>query len=643
LCHAIKRNCSVGNYGILSCRSRGGIIVKQFFGYLIIIAFFPLLYLLGEKIWEEVDQAKTQQQQIEEQVQLPETQTQLPVRMLDRNGSLFNEDYVEWRVPTPLNEMPEIVKQLFILSEDRDFYQHIGFDFSAIMRAVIANAGQNSIRQGGSTITQQLVRSLYLSEEKTYERKLMEIFYAYELEKMYDKDKILEMYLNEMYFANQVYGIGGAATYYFNKPLQDLSVAEIAFISAIPNNPSLYDPVTNFGNTKARQERLIDLLAKENIITADEANTYKNEPIRLNIKRKTQKFPAYSTYVLHELKELIAENEGYADRLRKATPDAKKVVQKELDERINELLHSGIIIHTALNPQKQDGDEKAIDSFLSVQNNLQASAVVIDNSNREIVSIYGGKDYKKFDFHRAYQAPRQPGSSFKPLIVYAPLFETANYSPSSIVSGGNICIGNFCPQNYGGAVYGNVTIATAFKYSLNTAALRLFTKVGIDTAFQYLNQFRFESIEEKDKNYSAALGGLTYGVTALEMADAYTSFIDGSYTRAHAIRKVTDQDGNILYQWPTERKQIWSEQTVQYMRTLLGEVVRSGTGKGIFANSSYIGAKTGTTNDYRDFWLAGLSNEYTAAVWLGYDQPKSMQQLEKAQIHFKIFNRIMNQ
>ena len=615
--------------------------MKQFIGYVIIICFFPLIYLLADKIWEEAAQTQAHQQQLEKEIQLPEIHSQLPVKMFDRNGNLFDEDYVEWREPLSLDEIPEIVKQIFILSEDRDFYQHIGFDMSAIMRALVANAGESSIQQGGSTITQQLVRMLYLSDEKTYERKLMEIFYAHELEKLYEKDEILEMYLNEMYFANQVYGIGGAATYYFNKPLQELSVAQMAFIAAIPNNPSLYDPLKNFENTKARQERLLDLLANEHIITAEEANTYKKEPIKLKIKQKTQKYPAYSTYVLHELKQLIAEKEGYAKKMEQATPDAKKLVQKELNEKVKELLHSGIIIHTALDSEKQDKIENSIDSLLTIPN-LQASAVLIDNSAREIVNIYGGKDYKKYDFHRAYQAQRQPGSSFKPLIVYAPLFETTNYTPTSTVNGGKICIGNFCPQNYGGAVYGNVSIKTAFKYSLNTAALRLFTKVGVDNAFHYLNQFHFESIVEKDQNYSAALGGLTYGVTPIEMADAYTSFIDGSYVRAHAIRKVTDLEGNVLYEWPTERKQIWSEQTVQYMRSLLSEVVRSGTGRGIYVNSSYIGAKTGTTNDYKDFWLAGLSNEYTASVWIGYDQPKSMQSLERAKIHFTIFNRIMN-
>lgn len=586
--------------------------------------------------------AQAHQQHIKEKIELPDVKRQLPVKMFDQNGDVFNEDYVEWRNPVSLDEIPEIVKQIFILSEDKDFYQHIGFDVSAIIRAVVANAEQDSIQQGGSTISQQLVRMRYLSEEKTYERKLMEVFYSYKLEQLYDKNTILEMYLNEMFFANQVYGIGSAATYYFQRPLNELSVAELAFLAAIPNNPSLYNPLTNFDNTKARQERLLDILAQEKVISKEDAEIYKQQPIQLNLKQKTQKFPAYSTFVLHELKQLIAENEGFTEALNTATTEEEKIlIQQQLDAKYNELLHSGIIVHTALDPEKQAKDEKAINSLLTSKN-LQSSAVVIDNETREIVSIYAGKGYKKYDFHRAFQAPRQPGSSFKPLIVYAPLFETTNYTPSSIVSGGKICIRNFCPQNYGGKVYGNVTITTAFKHSFNTSAVRLLEKVGVETAFRYLNEFQFDSLVEEDKNYASALGGLTYGVTTYEMANAYTSFIDGTYLKAHTIRKVTDQEGNVLYSWPTKRKQVWSSETVKYMRSLLSEVVRSGTGRRVHSNSSYIGAKTGTSNDYRDYWLAGLSNEYTVAVWIGYDQPKSMRNTGNNYTHFNIFNKIID-
>ncbi|RTQ88591.1 transglycosylase domain-containing protein [Lysinibacillus telephonicus] len=615
--------------------------MKQIVGYLLIICCFPILISLGKQIWKEIDTTNSYEEQIQQQIHLPEITNQLPITMLDKNGKVFNEEYVEWRQPLQLEDIPDTIKQIYLLSEDKEFFTHIGFNLSAITRAIVVNSSQQSSEQGGSTITQQLVRMRYLTEEKTYERKLTELFYAYHLEQIYDKEAILEMYLNEIYFSNQVYGIGAAATYYFQKPLDELSIAQMAFIAAIPNNPSLYDPLRHFEKTKARQERLIDILSENNTISPEEAKQYKSEKITLHVKDKIQKHPAYSTYVLNELKSLIANNENLEEQLHTKTAEDKAKVEEQIDSKLQQLLRKGIIIHTALDPSKQQEDEQQIDSILGL-GELQASAVVIDNSTREIVSLYAGKHYKKYDFHRAYQAVRQPGSSFKPLIVYAPLFETTDYTPKSIVSGGHYCIANFCPQNYGGGVYGNVSIATAFRDSYNTSALRLFHLIGLETGFRYIDRFHFESIVQEDRTYAAGLGGLTYGVTTLEMADAYSSFIDGSYERAHSIRKVTDLEGNVLYSWKNERETIWSPHTVNYIRSLLSDVVARGTGKGLWVDSSYIGAKTGTTNDYKDFWLAGLTDEYTAAVWIGYDVPKSMQSMENEKVHFKIFNTIMN-
>ncbi|WP_342441362.1 transglycosylase domain-containing protein [Lysinibacillus sp. FSL K6-0057] len=615
--------------------------MKKAFGFFIIVLSLPALWWISTNIKTEINIAQAHEEQMTNAIHLPEVEAQLPVTLIDRNGQTFSEEYVEWRQPLSLQEIPQIAQEIFITSEDADFYEHIGFDLSAIIRAVVANSNSNTTSQGGSTITQQLVRMRYLSEEKTYERKLTELFYAYELEKEFDKDAILTMYLNESYFSNQVYGIGGAATYYFQKPLQELSIAEIAFIAAIPNNPSLYNPLKNFDQTKARQERLLDTLAANGAITEEEAKKNKATPITLNVKDKIQSYPMYSTYVLQELKWLVAEKEGYADRLSiTVNEEEKKNIKVQLDNRLHTLFQNGLIIQTTLDPTKQQHDEEKMSAILEASP-LQAAGAVIENQSREIVSLYAGKNYEKFDFHRAFQGTRQPGSAFKPLAVYAPFFETTSHTPDSIVNGGRYCVGSFCPQNYGGYTYGDVTIRTAFRHSYNTSALRLFQTVGVETAFDYLNRFHFRSIVEKDHNYAASLGGLTYGVTALELADAYTSFIDGSYVLAHSIRKVTALDGTELYSWDTQRDQIWSPKTVKYMRELLADVVANGTGQGVYSNSSYVGAKTGTTNDYRDYWLAGLNDDYTAAVWLGYDKPQSMQQLEEYKIHHQLFNVLL--
>ena len=616
--------------------------MKQTFGYFLILCSILSLLLVGNEIWKEVAAAKAHKEKIEASIHLPQTQAQLPVTLFDGKGEIFSEEYVEWREPLTYDAFPQMVKDLFIYSEDTEFFHHIGFDVSAIFRAVMANSAGNSLQQGGSTITQQLVRMRYLSEEKTYERKLMELFYAYELEQVYTKEEILEMYLNEIYFGHQVYGIAGAATYYLGRPLNELSVAEMAFIAAIPNNPSLYDPLKNFDGTKARQERLLDTLAKYNILSSEETAAAKQQPIELHIKQKLQSHPAYSTYVLQELRWLVSQAEGFDERLAKTdNTEERKLISLQLDTRIDELFAGGIKIYTALLPEKQATDEAAVNQILAPYG-MEASAVVIDNQTREIVSMFAGKHYEKLNLHRVFQTPRQPGSAFKPLIDYAPAIELLHYTPSSTISGAPYCIGNFCPQNYGGGVYGNVSISTAFSWSYNTSALRLLNKVGLEQAFSFIDRFHFRSIVEEDRNFSAGLGGLTYGVTSLEMADAYTSFIDGSYLPARAIRKVTDLQGKTLYEWPDERDIIWSPKTVRYMRSLLADVVQKGTGIGLSTSTSYIGAKTGTTNDYKDFWLAGLTENYTTAIWMGYDEPRNMQNLEKSRIHFKIFNAIMD-
>lgn len=616
--------------------------MRQAFGFIFTIFLLPLLFFVGQKMWDEISQAEAYGAQLENAIQLPPFKAQLPVVLKDQNNEVFSEEYVEWRQPLALDAIPQIVKEIYLNSEDESFYNHIGFDVTAIARAFVANSSSDSIQQGGSTITQQLVRMRYLTTEKSYERKLIELFYAYELEKLYSKDEILEMYLNEMYFGSQVYGIGSAATYYFGKPLQELSIAETAFIAAIPNNPTLYDPKKNFDLTKERQERLIDGLVAKEVISPEVGTEQKALPIVLNIKEKIQLAPSYSTYALQELRWLVSEKEGFTEALKSAeSAVARQEIEKQLDLTMNELLANGINVYTALNLDKQQQDDSNIDAILEPYP-FQASAAVIDNRSREIVSIYGGRQYEKFNLHRAYQQPRQPGSTFKPLIDYAPAFEVTNYTPNSLISGGPFCVGNFCPENYGGHWYGQVTMAKAFSWSYNTSALRLLKTVGLDNAFSYIDRFQFRSIVREDRNYAAALGGLTHGVTSLELADAYSSFIDGSYKPARAIRKVTDLDGTLLYSWEDQPTVLWNTKTTRYMRTLLATTVQTGTADKIYTTGSYVGAKTGTTNRYRDFWVAGLNDNYTTAIWIGFDQGESMERYENAKVHQTIFNSIMN-
>ncbi|MFC4411351.1 transglycosylase domain-containing protein [Chungangia koreensis] len=612
--------------------------MRQLFGFIATIIAIPVLFFMYKLLISELETNSELQRNMSSAVNFEAPSPPAPVVLKDSTGQVFSEDYVEWRQPLTLEKIPYLLQQLFIYSEDLRFYEHEGYDFSAIVRAFLVNSSSDGIEQGGSTITQQLVRMKYLSAEQSYERKVTELLYARELEKQFEKEEILEMYMNEMYFGNLVYGVGAASTYYFNKPLSELNGAELAFIASIPNNPSLYDPLKNFDRTKERQERLLDILVRETVITQEQAEDFKEMPITLNVKEKKNLYPSYSTFVLQEFKELVGESEGFTERLSKATdPIVRDRIQSEFDKRLSDLQASGIVIDTSLNPTKQKMIELNMSSRLRT-NELQAGGAVIDNKNREIIAVYGGKGYKKYDFNRAFQAVRQPGSAIKPLLVYAPLFESVSYVPDSIVDGSQICIGNYCPNNYGGAVYGNVSIRDAFKHSYNSVAVRMFQKVGIDQAFSYLEPFNFNHITEKDHTYPAALGGFESGMTVLEMADAYTSFIDGLYKPVRAIRSVKNTEGQVLYQWNEEKHSVWKPKTVNMIRELLSEVVESGTGRGISTNSSYIGAKTGTTDNYHDYWIAGMNDQYTAAVWMGYDRPRNMKHLQSDKIQHDLFS-----
>lgn len=617
--------------------------MRGILGSVIIICSILILLFTQKAIVAEYDEAQTMKTKLSDSIQLIAPSYELPIAMKDQHGQTFSEVYIEWRTPLTLSEIPSFVQQLFLASEDEEFYTHRGYNISAIIRAFVVNAQADAKNQGASTITQQLIRMQYLTTEKTYERKVVELLYAAELEKRMTKEEIFEAYLNEMYFGNRVYGIGSAATYYFNRPLHTLNEAEMAFIAAIPNNPSRYDPLVNFEETKKRQERLLDTMQKSGILTVEEIIQLKEMPIHLSLKGKKSDFPMYSDYVMHELKMLIAEQDGFTKQLAAADEAyEKEALQAAFNEKFSQVLKNGIVIETALRPEKQKMDEQAL-SHLLQSRNLQAGAAVIDNEKREIVSLYGGRGFTSTEFHRAFQAVRQPGSAIKPLLVYGPLFESTPYTRKTVVNSGPICIGSYCPKNVGGGVYGMTTIQDAFRHSHNTSAVRMLQLVGVEQAFSYLEPFNFQSISQKDWNYAAALGGFEKGMTPLEMASAYTSFIDGTYRTPRTIRAVKTVDGEPLYEWDDSFVEVWSSPTVASIRTLLEDVVLNGTGRGVSHKTGYTGIKTGTTDNYNDLWTAGLNNQYTTAVWLGYDNPTSIQFASQQKKHLSAINLLLKE
>lgn len=384
-------------------------MVRKIIGWILLLGIIPLCAFTVIASGKEVKQIKPFDQVLDKHIDLKAINLVQNSYMYDRDGSLVSEivsDH-ENRVIVPFNKIPNEVKQLFLTSEDRHFYEHKGFDFMGMVRAAASNFKDHKIDQGASTITQQLARNVYLSHERTFSRKLTELAYSYQLEKKYSKDEILEGYLNTIYFNNGVYGVGSAAQFYFSKPLKSLTLGEMAFICAIPNNPTLYDPLKHFDYTKKRQVRLLNGLKKAGVISGKQLKKAEKEKIKLDINEKTNKYPDYVSYVNDEFTQLVSSSEGYDKRLEKASGKAKQKIQSELSDRVSTLLKDGVKIYTALNPYMQNQVVAQVNQNLPYAG-VQGGAAVINHQTHQIIALSGGKDYHKYDFNRAYQAYRQP-------------------------------------------------------------------------------------------------------------------------------------------------------------------------------------------------------------------------------------------
>ncbi|MBY6038090.1 penicillin-binding protein [Fictibacillus nanhaiensis] len=550
--------------------------------------------------------------------------------LLDRNGeSLYEFRADESRIHLPYDEIPLYVRQAFIATEDQNFLKHHGIDGKAIARAFITNSAEGSIEQGGSTITQQLTRNLFLNHERTYDRKLKELLISYRIEQQLSKEQILELYINAIYFQNGIYGIEKASYYYFNKPSKQLSLGETALLTAIPNNPERYDPLRNFHHTIQRQKWILLKMKEQGYIDEEAFEEAVNQPIHLSLENSTVPFPELVGYVKEELHELIASQN-------------KSMNSKQLTEKRDALLNSGIVVETALDPKLQAEALKAVQRRLPYEK-IEGSVVVIDHISKHIVAMVGGKKVALEEFNRAYQSRLQPGSSIKPLLVFAPYMDVSGAQPNTMISGARFCEGAYCPTNYGGAVYGSVSLKKAMASSVNTAAVRILKKTGVEKAFSYLKLFQFSSITQEDHQLASSLGGFSKGFSPLELTGAYTAFSnEGTFLKPRLIIAVKDKKGKILYEWKDQPTRVWKEETNKMMRDLLEEVTLSGTAQDArFAGSQYIGGKTGTTNDIKDLWFVGLTDRYTAGVWVGQDKPASLKSIESSSPEIMIWRDIM--
>lgn len=552
-----------------------------------------------------------------------------------------------------IEEMPVDVVTAIVSIEDKKFFRHHGIDYRALLRAVKAMVQNGEVKQGGSTITMQLARNIFLSQEKTWQRKVEEMYIATELENKYSKNQILEFYLNNIYFGNGYYGIQSAARGYFDRDVESLSLSQIAFLCAIPNNPTLYDPVTNKDNTVSRRDRILKNMLDDGKISQMDYAQAVAEQITLNRPQALAKNDYVETYTYYCATRALMEQQGFVfhedfktDEEQQAYEDTYSALYSECQKK---LYTGGYRIYTSIDLSLQDGLQQSVNDTLSGYTGvndegvyeLQASAVCIDNDNGYVRAIVGGRsqEFPGYTLNRAYQSFRQPGSAIKPLTVYTPSFEQS-YTPDSIVVDEPIEDG---PRNANGTYLGEITVRTAVEKSVNTIAWKLYDQLTPDKGLSYLKAMNFSRISPSDYRLATALGGFTNGVSALEMASGFATIEnDGYYRTPTCIVKIEDGNGTVLYNSGQNPVLIYKKNAARMMTDVLKGVITNGTGKGLDLGDMPCAGKTGTTNDQKDGWFVGYTRYYTTSVWVGYDMPKKLEGLMGNTYPGKIWQSFMS-
>lgn len=528
-------------------------------------------------------------------------------QIYDINGNeLANVHAEQNRVPVKISQVPEHLKDAFIAVEDVRFYEHSGVDPKGIMRAVFANITNKGVAEGGSTITQQLAKNAYLTQDRTYKRKIQEVFLALQLERKYTKDEILELYLNQIYFGQGAYGVQAAAKTYFGKDVKDLDLNECAMLAGIPKSPNYFSPLNNLQAAQERKAVVLDQMAKYGYISASTAAKTKAENMNL-VKPQKQDTGGLASYFIDYVTQQMIEKYG-----------ADAVYQE------------GLKIYTTLDVDMQKAAEAAMQNLPvhstdgSGNKQPQAALVAIEPSTGYIKAMVGGRGTDQFN--RATMAERQPGSSFKPFVFAAALEN--GLTPSSTVEDKPINIGGWQPQNYSRNFNGTVTMRYVAEQSLNVPTVKIAQEVGMEKIIYLAEKMGISTFVKEgranDMNYAVSIGGMTKGVTPLEMTSAYGTFAnDGVHVEPVAIVKVLNQKGEVLEEAHPKSEQVLKKSTANNLTSMLMGVIARGTGTGANIGRPAAG-KTGTTDNYQDAWFVGYVPDLVAGVWVGCDDNARM-------------------
>lgn len=548
-------------------------------------------------------------------------------------------------------DIPEVLKDAFIVLEDQEFYSHKGIDYTAIVRAYIANMRNGAIVEGASTITQQLAKNVFLTNDVTWERKITEMFIANNLEEQFSKNEILEFYINNIYFGNGYYGIQAAAEGYFNKDISELSVSELTFLAGIPKNPSRFDPITKFDTAIERRDFILKQLYANGSISGLEYYEAIEDEVILNMEDQGS-HNYVETFVFYCAARTLMQANGFVFQYQFDDEETRENYQELYDQEYTKyqtyLFTGGYRIYTSIDMEKQELLQEAINENLKnfTETNedgifkLQGAATCIDNSSGFVVAIVGGReqDYDGYTLNRAYQSFRQPGSAIKPILVYAP-YLALGHTPNEIVYDEPIANG---PKNAEDKYYGEITLTQALAMSSNVVAWRLMQEMTPSHALTYLEQMHFKKIEADKDNVAAAIGGLTYGVSTLEMAAAYAALEnDGIYREPTCVMKITNAKGETIKDNFNTEIAVYPKQVSR----MVTKMMEYGMNKGLLSfahiKNAVVAAKSGSTNDGKDGWLCGYSRYYTTAVWIGCDMPEEVPGLNGGSYPLNVWKQYM--
>ena len=507
-----------------------------------------------------------------------------------------------------LDELPPYVADAVISTEDRRFYEHFGFDIISFTRAMLVNLWHRSYVQGGSTISQQVAKNLFLTANKTIKRKVQELLLAFWLESKFTKDQILTLYLNRVYLGAGTYGIEAASQKYFQKSSRDMNLLEAAIIAGMLKAPSRYNPIASEERARERAAVVLDNMVKAEVITDEQRQNALKMKLGPEKSYKVEGARHFADWVYQDVNDYIGERDN--DIYVATTLD------QDIQQKAEKILHDSLKAWAA--------------------RDVTQGAIVVLDKQGAIKAMVGGVNYEKSQFNRAIQALRQPGSSFKPF-VYLTALENGFY-PDDVVNDSPINIRGWKPENYDKKYHGEVTLTEALKDSLNLATINLANAVGRDKIIKTARRMGISTPMENTP--ALALGA--FEVKVLDMAVAYASIANGGYeVWPYAIQEIYTKDGYQLYmREQDEPNQILDEDAVEDLTQMLEEVLDSGTGKR--AKLPFFAAgKTGTTQDYRDAWFVGFTDDYVAAVWVGNDDNSPMKNVGGSSLPAEIWRKVM--